>query len=75
VKEAPAGQPNSAGRLLEARTRSIGVVVPESKNLAIHINRDPAVVLERDHRPVAVLRRVFFQASFAWMKCTAWPGL
>lgn len=45
MKEIPAWQPNSPASLLETKTHPSRVVIPETKYLAVSIDRDPAVVL------------------------------
>jgi hypothetical protein len=54
MEKAPSGQSNLSAGLPEATAHPCGVVVPEAYGVAVHIDSDPAVVLNRDHRSVAV---------------------
>ena len=54
VQEIPSGQANLPTRLIEASTHPYGVVIPQEKQLAVQTDCDPAVLLHRDDRAVAV---------------------
>lgn len=55
MEKVPSGQSNLSTRLPEATAHPCGGVVPEAHGVAVNIDSDPAVVLHRDHRSVAVL--------------------
>jgi|HubBroStandDraft_2_1064218.scaffolds.fasta_scaffold849190_1 hypothetical protein len=64
MEKVPSGQPNLSTRLSEATAHPCGSVVPEAHGVAVNIDSDPAVVLHRDHRSVAVSSGVGIAGQF-----------
>lgn len=54
MEEMPSWQAHLPARLLEASTHPCRIVAPEPQKLAVHIDREPAVIQHRHDRPVAV---------------------